>query len=121
MRSYQSSVFSGEERYNSGTSKQIKIAESRFLRLIEEHGPDKVLIFTARSRDFPPVGSKLQSIQGFPKFKWGAYSGRNCRASAFFLRHPQGAKKELMMSAVKYIVDLPTSKATQISHVLGGP
>jgi hypothetical protein len=104
-------VGGGDERYNGGTSEQVNIAESRFLCLIEEHRPDKVLIFTARSKDFPPVENRLQSIQGFPKFKWGTYSGRNHRASAFFLRHPQGAEAVTMQSAVKYILDLPKLKS----------
>jgi hypothetical protein len=105
-------VGGGDERYNNGTSEQIKIAEPRFLRLIEEHQPDKVLIFTARSRDFPPVENRLQIVHGFPRFKWGTYGGRNHRAMAFFLRHPQRANGELMRSAVKIILDLPNVKSS---------
>jgi hypothetical protein len=106
-------VGGGNDRYKSGTLAQRERAARRFLRLITDHKPDKVFIFTgfnARSRYFPPMDNKPESIQEFPMFKWGTYTVGDHRASAFFLRHPERASMkdlELMRKAVKHILDLP--------------
>ncbi len=104
-------VGSGTERYNAGTPEQLSRAEGRLKRLIQENQPDKVVVFTSKSRDFPPTDSQPQAIPGFPMFKWGTYSVGGHIASAFFLRHPQGAHTELMRSAVKYILGLPNARS----------
>ena len=67
-------VGGGNDRYKHGTPAQRERAVPRFLRLITNHQPNKVLIFTGfntRSRYFPPMDSKPESIQQFPMFKWG--------------------------------------------------
>ncbi len=111
------------ERYNSGTSEQIKIADSRFLRLIERHGPEKVLIFTPKDRtsDFLRPGSKFQILQPFPTIKWGTYSVGDRCASAFFLRRPRPTDVDRLRPVVKYILDLPKVSFAPIQPlVLGG-
>ncbi len=102
-----SCVGGADKRFKSGTPEQRKRAEARFLRLTKDKRPQKVLVFTARSGYFPPAEG-LQSIPGFDKFKLGIYRFDDFVFSAYFLRHPQGADKELMRSAVEYILDLPS-------------
>lgn len=111
-------VGGGNDRYKHGTPAQRERAVPRFLRLITNHQPNKVLIFTGfntRSRYFPPMDSKPESIQQFPMFKWGTYTVGDHKASAFFLRHPERASKEnleRMRMAVKHILDLPNVEKT---------
>jgi hypothetical protein len=95
------------EKFKRGTDEQITCAQDRFLRLIREQLPDKVLIFTARHWAFPRTDSVRQQLGSFPKFSWGTYRVDDHTAKAFFLRHPQGASGELMRGAVKYVLDEP--------------
>jgi hypothetical protein len=113
-----------EEWIGKGTPEQIMVAKPRFLHLIQKHRPSKVLIFTPKEKtaDFPRPGNKHQSIQGFPKFKWGTYSVGDHSASAFFLRRPRRSDVERPRPVVKHILDLPNVSIDPIQPIgLGGP
>jgi hypothetical protein len=102
-----------DPRYNDGTGEQIRRAKDRFLRLIRAELPQKVFVFTGRRDQLPKPDSDFLLLQNFPKFSWGTYGVDDHNVTVFFLRHPQGAKGELMRQAVKYIVD-EQSEATAI-------
>lgn len=111
-----------EEWFGKGTTEQIMVAKPRFLRLIAEHRPAKVLIFTPKKRtvDFPRPGSKLKIIDPFLTLKWGAYSVGDHSALAFFLGRPRATDVEWLRPVVKRILDLPNvSKDLIQSTALG--
>ena len=100
------SVGDGSQRYGHGTPEQRSLAQVRFVRILNERIPQKVLIFTGRHWAFPDVACEQLSPQ-FPKFWHGIYSAGNHKITAFFLRHPQGASGDLMRRAVKDVLDRP--------------
>lgn len=98
------------QRFGAGTEDQVNIARDRFLRLIRENLPNRVLIFTSRHWAFPEIDVPLQKLgQNFPsKFGYRQYAvGSHEVTTAFFLRHPQGANKELMRRAVQHVLGWP--------------
>jgi hypothetical protein len=99
------SIGGAHQRFNQGTPEQIIRARSRFRRLITDNQPDKVLVLTSRHGDFPQTDEPCQPLPDFPRFKWGIYRVGDHIVRAFFLRHPQGAKSNLMRRAVTYALD----------------
>jgi hypothetical protein len=93
------------DRYGHGREEQRALGRKRFVRLIREHRPDKVFIFTGRHWAFGENSERQQLGPDFPKFTWREYRGEGHSTKAFFLRHPQGASKELMRRVVKYILE----------------
>jgi hypothetical protein len=99
-------VGNGEQRFEHGTEEQREYAKERFKRIVGEERPQKVLVFTSRRWAFPEVDCTSLSPSNFPSFSYGQYHVGDHTALIFFLRHPQGAKKTLMKSAVEYILDM---------------
>jgi len=101
-------VGGANQRFGHGTSEQRDFADDRFRRLIREKLPQKVLVFTSRQWAFPTLESPRQNIlPDFPKFSYEAYGVDGHHIAVFFLRHPQGARADLMRRAVKYVLDRP--------------
>jgi hypothetical protein len=105
---YLPNIVGGEEqRYGHGTMEQREIGQKRFLRLIREKRPHKVLVFTSRRWAFPKFDVSENLGPMFPQFSKCKYKIGAHEADIFFLRHPQGASKEIMTKAVRYILELP--------------
>lgn len=99
------------ERYRSGTPEQRTIGQTRFLRLLGEKLPQKVFVLTGRHWAFPVTSDSPKKLGlNFPNFSCGTYGFENDHVVAFFLRHPQGANKNLMMNAVKNALAMPVSR-----------
>lgn len=101
-----------DHRYDVAGGEQQRSGQCRFLRLMKEHSPHKVLVFTSKGwsqmpplREFPngesfPLGSE------FPGVTWGTYQGDPQPIMAFGLRHTQFARGELLRSAVRRILEM---------------
>lgn len=106
-----------ERRYAVGSADQVNRGGKRFLRLVDEHKPHRVFVFTTKGwHDLGPIiekesGKKISSLgDEFPKFSWGTYSTGNHIIMAFGLRHPQYASGTHLKAAVKQILDIPLAK-----------
>lgn len=101
-----------EECYRPGNPSQIARGQERFLRIIREKEPDKVLVFTTKGwRDCPQTreqdAGRARTPLGanFPNnFSWGTYAADHHIIMAFGLRHPQGAIGQLMRDAVQSVL-----------------
>lgn len=101
-----------DQRYMRGTPEQEKRANERFLSVLQMERPHKVLVFTKRGwSTLPPCreeagGQDLRplNLENFPDFYYGTYDVSGHIVTAFGLRHPQGAPRQLMREAVKYIL-----------------
>jgi hypothetical protein len=103
-----------EDRFKSGTDEQIKCATTRFDRIICKWRPAKVLVFTKKGWMQMPetreekAGCRQNELgPAFHGFERGSYDADGHIVMAFGLRHPQGARKEVMRRAVQYILALP--------------
>jgi hypothetical protein len=104
--------FTSSSKFDSGSDNQIKDAQSRFLRIMQEDDwPCKAIVFT--SKGWASISQGTGEIkrpldpERFPGFSWVNYDANGHTVSTFGLRHPQGAKRELMRSAVQHILGLP--------------
>lgn len=80
-------------------------AKGRFKRILDECRPNKVLVFTKKG--LPDIEVTFRnSLESAPQFKWGWVETSAWKAPVFGLRHPQGAKKQLMTAAVQEILGL---------------
>ncbi|HQT89688.1 MAG TPA: hypothetical protein PK677_14265 [Acidiphilium sp.] len=100
-------VGGAEQRFGQGTLEQRQTGQERFLRLIDEKLPHKVLVFTSRRWAFPHFDDSENLSPNFPMFLKSKYKIGSHEAAIFFLRHPQGARKEIMQAAVQYIIGMP--------------
>jgi hypothetical protein len=112
------SVGEGDKKYRRGGRDQIERAQARFLRIIGEYRPSKVLVFSNTPgkgwQTLPPTDEErssnapLQTLgPEFPSFDWGTYRIGDHVAMAFGLRHPQGARSEWMQAAVQRVMAMP--------------
>jgi hypothetical protein len=102
--------FASIEKFASGDNGQVANAQDRFRSIVEKDDyPHKVLVFTRKGwAAFPALEKRRRlDLDRFPKFCCGSYEAKGHTARAFGLRHPQGAKKEVMCRAVQHIVELP--------------
>jgi hypothetical protein len=103
-----SSIGGPDHRFEHGTEEQKVRGCARLLRLIKEQRMQKVLVFTSKTGAFPKTieqeagGDRQKLGEDFGGFSWGTY-GQDEKAVAFFLRHTQGARGELMRRAVKNV------------------
>jgi hypothetical protein len=103
-----------EERYETATPDQIERAKVRFLRIIQERLPHKVLVFTTKGWPGLPATLEEQKPSGraprlaaeFGGFEWGTYKTNGHLVMAFGLRHPQGASGKLMRRVVQHILTM---------------
>ena len=107
-----------DNRYMHGTEEQRALGRDRFVRLIQDEQPEKVFIFTSRHWAFERDKERCQLGPNFPPgFSWSICQAGNRRATAFFLRHPQGASGELMRQAVKYVLEVPSPLEKPALHL----
>ena len=94
------------EHFNHGTQEQISRAKDRFLRLIQQELPDKVLVFTSRRWAFPFDAETFQKLGSrFSNFYLQEYRFDGHSIPISFLRYPQGASGELMRGAIEFALD----------------
>lgn len=103
-----------DERFDHGTDEQVARAKTRFLRIVEEYRPDKILVFTAKGwASLPPAEEETNGrhcpplSDEFPEFQRGTFvlGGRKIRA--YGLRHPIFALSKKMTDAVQVILAEP--------------
>jgi hypothetical protein len=111
-----------DEWFGRGTTEQIMVAKPRFMYLLREHRPAKVLIFAPKGRasDFPRPHSGFKIVEPFPTFKWVTYSVGDYCAAAYFLRRPRATDVERLRPVVKYVLDLPKVKSQPNSPIIVG-
>jgi hypothetical protein len=108
-------VGTDEERYKPGTPHQIERAKMRFLKIIGETEPQKVIVFSTKAWPMlPPTieedrGAPLQSLGPYlPDIHWGTYRTlTGAVVYAFGVRHPQGAPAAPLRAAVDRILAMP--------------
>lgn len=107
------SVGGGDQRYAVATPEQAEVGRSRLLRIVREHGVEKLLVFSAKAwKDLPPTlesaSGTLPTLNG-TAFKYGYYArDGGHRTAVVGLRHPQYAPGNLMRHAVAEAMSLPT-------------
>jgi hypothetical protein len=110
-------IGTSEERYKDATPNQVERAQVRFLRMVQERLPHKVLVFTTKGwpslpptlEDQRPSGKPLRLAAEFGGFEWGTYKTNGHLVLTFGLRHPQGASGKLMRRVVQHILTMPSS------------
>ncbi len=105
-------VGGADQRYANGSLEQIEQARARFLRLLKQYKPDKVIVFTTKGWSQLPETDEEKTGRGtfqlWPddrKFRWGTFGIDGKLIKVFGLRHPQGASFELMKRAVRSILE----------------
>jgi hypothetical protein len=104
-----------EEKYKTATPNQVERAKVRFLRIMQERLPQKVLVFTTKGwADLPPTLEDQKPSSRPPRlaaefggFEWGTYKTNGHTVMAYGLRHPLGAPGKLMRRAVQHILAMP--------------
>lgn len=88
-------------------------ARSRVLRILRQHKPDKLVVFTSKGWDaFPDYPEEGLPMLAAPAIRsWGTYSDSDGHdVAAFGLAHTQGASSQGMKDAVRAILDLSVAK-----------
>jgi hypothetical protein len=102
--------------HDPGTEEQIERGRTRFLRMLAERKPDKVLVFTIKGWVIlpPSVETGPDNLDGelplsgaFAQFRRCTYRVDDHIISAFGLRHPLYAPSDVMKRAVQHIMALP--------------
>jgi hypothetical protein len=100
------------DRFAIGRTEQVEKAKRRLFEIIERQRPTKLLVFTTKGwHSFPKTREEIahRSLAPlgpqFSNFNWGTYEQGGRIVSAFGLRHPQGARLDLMSGAVKEVLD----------------
>lgn len=101
-----------KDRYKTASPELVNRARRRFLKILADQRPDKVIVFTRKGWNQRPrtfeeeTGGRCRLLgRGFPaSFTWGTYRTGRHSVKAFGLRHPQYANKETMLKAVKRIL-----------------
>lgn len=107
------SVGGGDQRYAVATPEQAEVGRARLLRIVKEHGVEKLFVFSAKALgEIPPMlgdtPGSLQTLNG-TTFRYGHYAHDDGNRTAVFgLRHPQYAPGGLMRRAVAEALALRT-------------
>lgn len=107
------SVGGGDQRYAVATPEQAETGRSRVLRIVRDHGVEKLFVFSAKAlKDMPPTleaaSGSLPRLNG-TAFKYGHYAREDgSRTVVVGLRHPQYAPGDLMRRAVAEAMSLST-------------
>lgn len=101
-------IGTSDERFAYATGEQVRRGVERLHRILSEHRPHKMLVFTKKGWDAMPAtredeaGKKAPDLgPGLEQFTWGTYAAGDSVTAAFGLRHPQGAPGDLMRRAVE--------------------
>lgn len=99
-------VGSEDDRYGYGTKEQLAAGRARVLRILDEHEPDMLFVFSAKSwKEFPPTLQDQELRPHDEANSWHQYltsSGHEVRAVG--LRHPQWAKTDDMRHRVERLL-----------------
>lgn len=95
----------GAARYRTADEAVCQVAERRFTRLMANHMPNKVFVFTGKVWERLPNGSQNHGPlgPGCP-YEWISYN--TPPTAVVLLRHPQGANRQVMARAVQLGMDL---------------
>ena len=104
-----------EEKFEFAAPIQVERAKVRFLRILQERLPHKVLVFTTKGwaelpptlEDQKPSSRPPRLAAEFGGFEWGTYKTNGHIVMAYGLRHPLGAPLKLMRRAVQHILAVP--------------
>ena len=93
-------VGDADEKFSPGTNEQVASGAERAIRLYEEHSVQKAFVFTRRGWSNHPATSE-EKVGTAPQlgqtpFTWGHFG----KTVGIGLRHPQGARGELMRLSV---------------------
>lgn len=109
-------IGSFEQKFRNGTKEQVEQGKARARRIMAEHRPDKVLVFSAKGWSSMPLtveeerGEPLERLgKALSRFTYGTYAVGGKTILAYGLRHPQGARSDVMRSAVSQIMAVPTA------------
>lgn len=106
----------GTDRWASATPAQIKRGRQRFARILDEHVPNKALVFSIKGwnqlcveqkKEYGP--SPLQLSDDETKPVYGTYIGGGGATQVYQLRHPLYAAKREMTDRVREILKQPVS------------
>lgn len=95
------SIGTGGNRFDHMTPLMAEKAKARLGKIMSSHLPDKVFVFSKKIRwSLPPMVTRESP---HPSIETGEFVG-HLGVTIHLLRHPQGAKKSEMLSAVKSVM-----------------
>lgn len=96
-----------DQRYAHGTPEQRHDGAKRFDRITARYKPRHAFILTSRHWAFSECSfSAPEKMPGFEDKGFQYCQANNGRTNIFFLRHPQGARKDVMMGAIEFCVKM---------------
>lgn len=89
-------------RFGYGGSHQLEAGRARVLRILDQHKPEKLFVFSTKAwREFPPTLEDEGRSKVEPPLFWHTYlTPSNHKVRAIGLRHPQGANRQVMFDQV---------------------
>lgn len=93
-------IGTGAERFATATDEEATVANARFSRIIDEHRPDLVFVFTKKTQlgglglAFKPLAAPLQM------FVQAERQANDHTSKIIRLRHPQGANGRALKQAI---------------------
>lgn len=101
-----SNIGDGAARYGNADDAKYALAEKRFTRIVREHQPDKLFVFTKKVWERLPSGSTPQGpLDPTSRYEWISY--QSPPLAVVLLRHPQGASFAEMSKAVQLGMKIP--------------
>lgn len=95
-----------EDRYKTASNDQIRRANPRFLRIIRDKRPNKVLVFTRKGWvTLCPTFGEQEYLEHVPYSARATCEADGHTAQVFGLRHPQFANGDLMRKTVEHILE----------------
>lgn len=98
-----SAVGDSSLKFAAASEDENERARARVARILDEHEPDKVFVFSEKAwAAFPKTDEELSGAAAPPgEARDGTYkTSRGHRVEAFGIRHPQGASAALLREAV---------------------
>lgn len=102
-------VGNGDERNGYGRPDQLEVGRARVLRILDQHKPDKLFVFSTKAwGEFPHTIEDQAGVEAQPPLYWHTYQTRSGhRVKAVGLRHPQGADGTAMRERVQALMANP--------------
>lgn len=88
-----SKVGGGAGRFGYGTREQLEAGRARVLRILDDHQPDNLFVFSTKAwNEFPLTIEGTQKAESGSALGWKHYeTAGGKRVKAIGLRHPQGS------------------------------
>jgi len=105
-------IGTADHRYDNATREQVLQARERVLRIIADHSPQKLVVFSRKGwRSFPATVEESTSggmcsklgKEELAEFEKGTYRNLSEITAAYGLRHPQYARDDIMTLAIQII------------------